>query len=103
VTKRRRFFAVGILVALLVAGVGSFYASSHPDGLVFVAEKTGFSDSAEESKTADSPFAGYDTAGVDDDRLGGGIAGVAGVLLVLVIMGGIAYAVRRRTPAEVDD
>jgi cobalt/nickel transport protein len=102
-TKRRRFFAVGILVVLLVAGVGSFYASSNPDGLEFVASKTGFLDSADESKTTDSPFADYDTAGVENDRLGGGIAGVAGVLLVLVIMGGLAYAVRRRIPAEVDD
>ena len=89
-----------LLVALLVAGFGSYYASSHPDGLEFVAGKTGFLDSAEKPKTADSPFADYETQGVDDDRLGGGLAGVAGVLLVLVLMGGIAYAVRRRGSAE---
>ncbi len=99
--RGRRFFAVGLLVALLVAGFGSYYASSHPDGLEYVAGKTGFLDSAEKPKTSDSPFAGYETQGVDDDRLGGGIAGVAGVLLVLVIMGGIAYAVRRRASDEV--
>jgi cobalt/nickel transport system permease protein/cobalt/nickel transport protein len=99
--RGRRFFVVGLLVALLVAGFGSYYASSHPDGLEFVAGKTGFLDSAEEPKTSDSPFAGYDTQGVDDNRLGGGIAGVAGVMLVLVIMGGVAYAVRRRGSDEV--
>ena len=98
--RGRRFFAVGLLLALLVAGVGSYYASTHPDGLEYVAGKTGFLDTADEPKTADSPFADYSTNGVDDERLGGGIAGVAGVLMVLVLMGGIAYAVRRRTPAE---
>lgn len=95
-TRSRRFFVVGILVALLVAGVGSYYASAHPDGLEFVAEKTGFLDTADEPRTADSPFADYGTQGVDNERLGGGIAGVAGVLMVLLLMGGIAFAVRRR-------
>ena len=52
-----------LLVALLIAGVGSYYASGHPDGLDFVAEETGFCDSADEPKTADSPFADYGTSG----------------------------------------
>ena len=97
--RTRTFVGVGLLVALLVAGFGSHYASSHPDGLEHVAGETGFLDSAEESRAADSPFADYGTKGVDDARLGGGIAGVVGVLLVLVIAGGLAWAVRRRTPA----
>ncbi len=98
--KRRRFFAVGLLLVLLLAGFGSYYASSHPDGLEFVAAKTGFLDSADDSGTSDEPFADYSTKGVDDERLSGGIAGVAGVLMVLVLMSGITYAVRRRKPAE---
>ena len=81
--SNRRFFAVFLLVALLIAGVASYYASSHPDGLNFVAEKTGFIDKEKESPTADGPFAGYSTKGIDDDRLSGGVAGVAGCLLVL--------------------
>lgn len=94
--SRRTFFAGALLAALMIAGLGSYYASAHPDGLEYVAEQTGFLDSAEEPRTADSPFADYGTEGVDDARLGGGIAGVTGVLLTLVLMGGIAYAVRRR-------
>jgi cobalt/nickel transport protein len=100
--RGRRFFVVALLAVLLVAGFGSYYASSHPDGLEFVADQTGFLDSADEPKTADSPFADYDTKGVDNERLGGGIAGVAGVLMVLVLMGGVAFAVRRRSSAETD-
>ena len=99
----RRFFGVALLVALLVAGVGSYYASAHPDGLEYVAGKTGFIDSADEPKTADSPFADYQTKGVDDERLSGGLAGVAGVVVVLALMSGLAFALRRRrTPENAD-
>ncbi|MDP2773957.1 MAG: PDGLE domain-containing protein [Nocardioides sp.] len=99
----RRFYVVGLLVALLIAGGGSYYASSHPDGLEYVAEQTGFLDSAEDSTTADSPLADYQTSGVDNERLSGGLAGVVGVVLVLVLAGGLAYAVRRRDPATPPD
>jgi cobalt/nickel transport system permease protein/cobalt/nickel transport protein len=100
--SRRTFFAGLLVVTLLVAGVGSYYASSHPDGLEHVAEQTGFLDTADEPATADSPFADYETAGVDDARLGGGLAGVVGVLVVLLVMTGVAYAVRRRGRRPVD-
>lgn len=97
--SKRTFWVAALVVTLLIAGVGSYYASAHPDGLEYVAEKTGFLDSADNSPAADSPFADYGTKGVDDARLGGGLAGVAGVLIVLVLAGGLAYAVRRRGSA----
>lgn len=96
--RGRAFLVTGLLLALLVAGVGSYYASTRPDGLESVAEQTGFRDSAEESATADGPLAGYSTQGVEDDRLSGGIAGAAGVVLVLVLGGGLFWLLRRRTP-----
>ncbi|GAA2125994.1 PDGLE domain-containing protein [Nocardioides bigeumensis] len=99
----RRFVAVGLLVALLVAGVASFYASSHPDGLEHVAEQTGFLDSADDSPAADSPLADYQTRGVGDDRISGGLAGVIGCLLTLGVSGGLFLVLRRRgTPADPD-
>ena len=98
----RAFFAAVLLVALLVAGVGSYYASAHPDGLNFVAEKTGFSTRRRTRGTSDGPFAGYQTSGIDDARLSGGVAGVLGCLLVLTLAGGLpgrsAAAARLRTP-----
>jgi hypothetical protein len=99
----RRFFAVSLLVALLVAGIASYYASAHPDGLEHVAEQTGFIDTAEESPVADSPLADYQTAGVDDGRLSGGLAGVIGVVMVLVLAGGLARVVRRRDTVDTVD
>lgn len=103
--KGRTFLALGLLVCLLVAGVASFYASSHPDGLEHVAEQTGFIDTAEGSATADSPLADYSTRGVDDDRLSGGIAGVVGVVVMLLLSSGLFWTLRRRqdTAASEDD
>ena len=96
--KTRTFVLAGLLVALLLAGVASYYASSHPDGLDYVAEQTGFGDTAEDSAGGGGPMADYEVRGVDDARLAGGLAGVAGVLITLVLAGGIGYAVRRRSP-----
>lgn len=98
--NRRTFYLAGLLLALLVAGGLSYYASAHPDGLEHVAEQTGFLDSAEDSATSDSPLADYQAEGVDDERVGGAIAGVAGVLITLVLMGALAWAVRRRGTRE---
>jgi len=99
----RRFLAGFLLVSLLVAGVASYYASAHPDGLEYVAGKVGFIDSAEESSAAKSPLADYSTKGVDNDRVSGGIAGVAGSALVLVLAGGLFWVLRRRDPAPSRD
>jgi cobalt/nickel transport protein len=96
--SRRTFLLTFLAVALLVAGVASFYASSHPDGLEYVAERTGFLHAAEDSAASRSPMADYTTRGVDDERLSGGVAGVAGALVVLVLAGGLFRVLRRREP-----
>ena len=83
---------VGLLVALLLAGVVSVYASGAPDGLERVAEDTGFADKAEEHPAAEGPFADYELG----DGGGTGVAGVVGVVVVLAVATGGAYALRRR-------
>lgn len=98
--RTRTLMIAGVVVALLLAGVASYYASSHPDGLEYVAEQAGFLDTAEENPNADGPFADYATDGVDNARLSGGLAGVVGALTVLVLAGGLAFVVRRRARSE---
>jgi cobalt/nickel transport system permease protein/cobalt/nickel transport protein len=93
------FVLAGLLVALLVAGVGSWYASSSPDGLESAAEQHGFAGTARDSAAADSPLADYGVAGVPDDRLSGGMAGAVGVLVVLALAGGLTMVLRRRSTA----
>lgn len=94
--RNRTLFVVALLTALLVAGGVSYFASSNPDGLEYVAEKVGFADAAEDSPTADSPLSDYQVKGVENDALSGGLAGVLGALVVLVLAGGLAWVVRRR-------
>ena len=99
--KLRTFLALGVVLALLLAGVVSWYASASPDGLEKVAEDKGFSSSAEDHRLADSPFADYGTQGVTNERLSGGLAGVVGVGATLLLGGGLFLLIRRRgtTPA----
>jgi cobalt/nickel transport system permease protein/cobalt/nickel transport protein len=92
----RALLVAGVLVALVLAGVVSHYASSSPDGLERVAADRGFADTAREHGSATSPLADYGTRGVDDARISGGLAGVAGTVLVLVLAGGVALVLRRR-------
>lgn len=91
----RTLVVVGGLVCLLIAGVLSFFASGHPDGLEYVAQSAGFADSAEDSATAGSPFADYTTSGVSNGPLSGGLAGVVGVVVVALVMGGLVALLRR--------
>ena len=93
---------VGVAVALLLAGVVSFYASGDPDGLTKVSEDQGFAQSEKDHGAGDGPLAGYETKGIADGRLSGGLAGVVGSLVVLSLAGGGALVIRRRrTSAEV--
>ena len=94
-TRGRTLWIAGLLLALLVAGVGSWYASAHPDGLEWSAEQAGFGDTAEDSVTAGSPLADYAVNG-EESRLSGGAAGVIGVVAVLVVAGTLTWVVRRR-------
>jgi hypothetical protein len=94
-SRGRTLWIAGLLLAVLVAGVGSWYASSSPDGLEWSAEEAGFLDTAEDSVTAGSPLADYQVDG-EESRLSGGAAGVIGVVAVLAVAGTLTWVVRRR-------
>jgi hypothetical protein len=96
-----KWVVVGVgLAALLLAGIVSYYASSSPDGLTKVSEDKGFANTEKEHGAADSPLAGYATKDVDNERLSGGLAGVIGVVVVLVLASGVVYVVRRRKATD---
>ena len=96
----RVLVVAGVLVALLLAGVASYYASSAPDGLNRVAEDQGISRTEQDHRAADGPLAGYRAKGVEDDRLSGLVAGVTGALVVLVLFGGLTLVLRRRQQSD---
>ena len=106
------FLAGGLLVALLLAGVVSNFASGSPDGLDAAAregctfnaddEITGGTCMAQregEHQMADSPFADYGIRGIDNDFISTGLSGVLGVLVTFAVGGGLFWLVRRRDRA----
>ena len=98
--KQKTFLISGFIASLLLAGVVSFYASSHPDGLEKVAEDIGFIETAKENTNADSRLADYGVKGVDNERLSVGAAGVIGVIATGVISTGLFMLVRRKPGTE---
>jgi cobalt/nickel transport protein len=105
----RRFVLGGLLVALLLAGGVSLFASANPDGLdsvtragcTFNAQDEVVSGSclaqkAREHGLAGSPFAGYATEGVGGSA-STAISGVVGVLVTLGVAFGVTLVLRRRT------
>ena len=90
----RSMVLVGLLVALLLAGVVSSLASTSPDGLSRTAQQHGFAQKP--SPAAGQPLAGYQIRGVANGEVSGGVAGIAGCALVLLLMSGVAVGMRRR-------
>lgn len=102
------FFAAFALVALVFAGVFSYFADSDPDGLDSATlkgcevvetdageELTGdcIAKNAKDHDLADGPLADYAVGG--DDRFTG-VAGVLGVVGTLVVAGGLFWVLRKR-------
>ncbi len=96
--SRRTFFVTALLAALLIAGLGSYYASAHPDGLEYVAGERGFLDSAKDHLLGDQPLADYGEVG----GIPVGIAGIIGVLVTVVIGTVVFLAVSRRRGSDAD-
>ena len=95
-SRRWGFIGAGLVVALLLAGLVSFYASSSPDGLEKVAADKGLDANAEPHSLGNGPLADYGVRGVDDERLSVGLAGIVGVGVTFVVSGGLFLLVRRR-------
>ena len=111
--SRRMFLVAGLLVACLLAGVVSSFASSSPDGLDKTAldgctvdaagEITGgecMAQKEQEHQLGGSPLADYGIRGIDNPHLSTGLSGVLGVLVTFAIGGGVFWLLRRRSPEK---
>ena len=99
VLTNRKFYIIGFIVSLFLAGVVSFYASSSPDGLEKVAEDIGFIDTAKDHTNADGALADYGVKGIDNERASVGVAGVIGVIGTAVVAG-IGFKLIARKPKK---
>ncbi|MEU0276514.1 energy-coupling factor ABC transporter permease [Streptomyces sp. NPDC006307] len=96
----KKVWATGLVTALALAGVVSFYASASPDGLEKVAADQGIDQKVEDHAAKDSPLADYGVSGVTNARLSGGLAGTIGVGATVAVGTGVFWAVRRRRSAS---
>jgi len=72
------------LVAIVISITAAFFASTHPDGLDFIAEKFGF---AEKGQERTAPMADYSVGFLPEGGISTSTAGVAGVLITLALLG----------------
>ena len=111
--SKRLFVVAGLLVAFLLAGVVSSFASGSPDGLDKTAldgctvdaagEITGgtcMAQREQEHQLGGSPLADYGIRGIDNEYLATGLSGVLGVALTFAVGGGLFWLVRRRKPVS---
>ena len=111
--KTGYFLAGGLLVALILAGVVSAFASGSPDGLDATARQgctfsaggeitggTCMAQQEQEHQLGGSPLADYGIRGLGEGPLSTGLAGVTGVLLTFAVGGGLFWLVRRRKPVS---
>ncbi len=99
-SRNRLFLLIGLGVALLIAGVASYFASSSPDGLESAAQDVGFLDSAQDSAAAGSSLADYGVSGVNNEWLSVGLSGIIGVLVVLILATLLTTFLKGRGPSE---
>ncbi len=90
------FYLVGLLIAVALA-VLSPLASSHPDGLEWVAGQKGFLETAQEPGFQVIPD--YLFPGISNEAAGTIIAGVIGALLVFGVALAVARSRRNRSPS----
>jgi cobalt/nickel transport system permease protein len=95
----RAVWIAGLAIALALA-VASPLASSHPDGLEWVAEQKGFLDVARKPLFEIIPD--YVFPGVSNGTLATILAGILGALIVFGVAFAVAYARRNRQPAPTD-
>jgi cobalt/nickel transport protein len=94
--SNKNFYFAGTLISLFLAGVVSFYASSHPDGLEKVAAEIGFIETAKDPATAGSALADYGIEGVENERASVGVAGAIGVAATGVVATGLFLYLGKR-------
>lgn len=69
-------------IILLIAILAAFFASTHPDGLDFVAEKFGL---AEKGIERSAPMPDYSLTFLPEGGISTSLAGIAGILIILSI------------------
>ncbi|MGB9937393.1 MAG: PDGLE domain-containing protein [Methanobacterium sp.] len=97
--KNKKFLLGGITIALIIAILAPFLASSNPDGLDSTAQKV--MENPETEPAFESPLPDYTIPFLGEDNpLGGVIALVLGTLIVLGIAYGLGEILKKKNNKE---
>ena len=94
-TKTKNFMIIGLVIAIIIAVLAPFLASSNPDGLESAAEKI-MNSGVEEGGAYESPMPDYIIPSLGEEPVSGSIAIVIGVIIVFIIAYGIGYLVKNK-------
>jgi len=87
---------IGLVAALVLAGIISILASSWPDGLEKVAENLGFIEKGEGDPAFASPIPDYTMPGLKNEKFATSIAGILGTIIVFGFGYGIGALIKYR-------
>ncbi|MGQ9631921.1 MAG: PDGLE domain-containing protein [bacterium] len=94
--KDTKWIWIGLIIALVVGGLLSIFASPSPDGLERVAEDKGFIERAAEKPLVKSPIPDYLIPGISSERLATALAGIVGTLIIFGLGYGMGRIWRKR-------
>jgi len=90
--KDKSFIIGGLIIALIIAILAPFLASSNPDGLESAAEK--LAPNPEPEPLFESPLPDYSIPALGESPLGGVVSIILGTLIAFLAMVGLATVAR---------
>jgi cobalt/nickel transport protein len=93
--KLKHKILVSIIIIFITAVFLSPFSSSLPDGLEYVAEKLGFAEKVS-SPALNSPVPDYNFVFIKNEYISKALAGVLGVIVILLSGWGIERLMRRK-------
>ena len=93
--QTKQFIIIGISIAIIIAILAPFLASSNPDGLESTIEKVLLPGVSEE-EIHESPMPDYIIPSLGETPISGGIAIVIGVLVVFALAYGLGYLLKKK-------
>ncbi len=92
-TQNRNLVMGGLAIAIVIAILAPFLASSNPDGLESTAESL---EVPESEAVFESPLPDYAIPGMEDNPWGGVVSLILGVILVVMVMLGLTKLLGKR-------
>ncbi|KZX10074.1 PDGLE domain-containing protein [Methanobrevibacter filiformis] len=94
-SKNKKFLVIGIIIAIVIAALAPFLASSNPDGLESATEKLN-PQALEIEPVHESPMPDYMIPSFGESPISGSIAIIIGVIIVFALAYTAGIVLKRR-------